>query len=221
MGLFNMLERVRNQNPQYYQLNTKDIRAVILAGGRGKRLLPLTDQNPKVILEVAGKPVINYIIDNLNNNGIKIICASLLYKPEKILPLIEKRISYDIQKIDMGTAGALKRISTWLSDPFIVCNGDTVSNINIAKLLKGHELMNSKATVFTHQDEFDNGGTYIFSKSVLNYIPDDVPFMINDLFKALNKVPPSVTLSFQDELYWDIGTPKGLRRAQIFYEKLN
>lgn len=129
--------------------------AFILAGGKGERLRPLTDRVPKTLLEVAGKPVLQYNIDNARKHGVKKIVLGTGIKAEKIRRFFGSgkkfgvKIFYSKEKFPQGTAGALKLAEKFLrrEKAFIMCNGDEVKNIDYSKLLKLHTKFRPIATI--------------------------------------------------------------------------
>ncbi len=114
------------------------VKAVILSGGFGKRLKPLTDNVPKPLLEVAGRPIIEWQIEWLKSHGIRefVICAG--YLREKIVEKLGGgnrlgvRIGYAVEDEPLGTGGALKNAKHLLEleKMFIVVNGDILTNLN-------------------------------------------------------------------------------------------
>jgi len=120
------------------------LKAVILAGGYGKRLRPLTDTTPKPLLHVADRPIIEWQIRWLKHSGIEdfIVCAG--YLKEKIVDEIGSghklgvRVGYVIEDEPLGTGGALKNAEHLLSneDAFIVLNGDIITNLDPMLLIQ-------------------------------------------------------------------------------------
>ncbi|MEM0068689.1 MAG: NDP-sugar synthase [Saccharolobus sp.] len=117
--------------------------AVILAGGYGKRLRPLTDDKPKPLIEVAGKPIIEWQILWLKSFGITSFIVLTGYKWEvlaKWLSENEKRLGisayFSIEEEPLGTGGALKKVEKLLTDEnvFIVVNGDIITDLDITQL---------------------------------------------------------------------------------------
>ncbi len=114
------------------------MKAVILAGGYGKRLRPLTETTPKPLIPVANRPIIEWQIRWLKHYGIEdfIICAG--YLKEKIVDEIgsghklDVKVGYVVEDTPLGTGGALKNAEHLLSsdDLFIVLNGDIITNLN-------------------------------------------------------------------------------------------
>jgi len=118
------------------------MKAMILSGGRGKRLRPVTDTIPKPLIKINGKPLIEWKINYLKKFGIKdiIICSG--YKGKKIENYIKKKknfgcnIEYSVETSPLGTGGAIKKaIKNIVDDSFIVLNGDIITNINLKKMM--------------------------------------------------------------------------------------
>ena len=120
------------------------MKAIILAGGFGKRLKPLTDSNPKSLITILDKPIISWQIQWLRNYKIKdfIICAG--YMKDNIINYLGDgsnlniNIEYSIEDRPLGTAGALKNCENLLDDEheILVLNGDVITNINPINLIK-------------------------------------------------------------------------------------
>ena len=107
------------------------MQAVILAGGAGTRLRPMTLDTPKPMIEVNGKPFLLYIIEELKKHGIKDILLCVGYLAEKFEGFFGDgnrfgvSIKYSVEKDFFGTAGALKLAEDMLAEDFFVLNGDT------------------------------------------------------------------------------------------------
>lgn len=197
------------------------MRVLILAGGFGKRLWPVTKKTPKPMIQISARPVLGWIIDGLRKQGFNDIVVALYYLADQFIDLMhDKSIKYYIQQKDYGTAGAIKAASSLLRDDkyFMVVNGDTLTNLDYKNLLKTHKFYKSIATVFTHDDEIHCGGTYIFDRDIVDFIPEKTYYDIkNDLMPLLKKLNIPITLAFEDSYYLDIGTPDGLEKAKKAY----
>ena len=118
------------------------MKAIILAGGRGKRLRPITDYVPKPLIPIKNIPIIEWQIKYLKKFGVSevIICSG--YKTEMIENYLNNKklgvkITFSIEKKPLGTGGAIKKAGKKIKEKsFIVMNGDIISNIDIKKLLK-------------------------------------------------------------------------------------
>ena len=128
---------------------------VIMAGGRGLRLRPYTENCPKPMLLVGDKPMLHHIIDKAKLEGFSNFIITTHYLTHIIQDYFEDgskfdvSISYTNEKEPLGTAGALSLISPVLSRPFIVTNGDVMTDIRFADILNFHEKNNGIATMAT------------------------------------------------------------------------
>ena len=128
-------------------------KAVLLVGGRGTRLRPLTDKIPKALLQVKGKTIIEHLFDLLKKYGIRDVILSTGYLKEKIKGYFEDgsrhgmNITYVEEDKPFGTAGPLKLAKKYLKDSFIVSNGDELKNINIPRMFRLHKRKNALATI--------------------------------------------------------------------------
>lgn len=114
------------------------MKAVILAGGYGKRLRPLTDNIPKSLLPVAGRPILEWQIRWLAEHGVRDVIICIGYLKEKIIESVGSgqrlgvRVGYVVEDEPLGTGGALKNAEHLLREEerFYVLNGDVLTNIN-------------------------------------------------------------------------------------------
>jgi dTDP-glucose pyrophosphorylase len=123
-----------------HQKSYLPIDAIIMAGGRGERLKPLTDKIPKPLLLVGEKPIIEYNIDRLNTYGIDDIWISVRYLGEQIQDYFKDgsskalRISYIWEIEPLGTAGALSLVDGFIHDHILMMNSDLLTNIDFEEL---------------------------------------------------------------------------------------
>lgn len=111
--------------------------AIILAGGMGKRLRPLTNNMPKCMVPINGKPMLQYHIDWLKRYGIKTIIVACGYKWHTIKNRYGNSLVYSVEKKPLGTGGGIKQALRHVeSDDFIVVNADDINNVNIDRLKK-------------------------------------------------------------------------------------
>lgn len=128
-------------------------KAVLLVGGRGTRLKPLTDKIPKALLEVQGKAVTEHLLDLFKKYGIRNVILCVGYLKDSIREHFGDgsgfgmSISYVEENEPLGTAGPLKLAKKHLKDSFIVSNGDELKNINIARMFRLHKRKNALATI--------------------------------------------------------------------------
>ncbi len=129
------------------------MQALILAGGEGTRLRPLTIYTPKPVVPIVNRPFLYYQIDLLKRAGIKEITLSLSYKPDKISDIFGDgedygvKIYYAVEPSPLGTAGAYKNAEEHLSQTAVVFNGDVLTDIDIAQVVAYHRERNAAATI--------------------------------------------------------------------------
>jgi dTDP-glucose pyrophosphorylase/predicted transcriptional regulator len=136
-------------------------RVVLMVGGLGTRLRPLTDNTPKPMLEVGGKPILETIVKQFVDSGFTNITMCLGYKSNVIQDYFRDgggfgaNIDYIVEEKRMGTAGALTLLEKRLDGPFFVMNGDLLSNIDFEKMLDFHVEYNSKATMCVREYDIE------------------------------------------------------------------
>ena len=133
---------------------------VIMAGGKGSRLHPQTENRPKPMLLVAGIPILEHIIKRAQSQGFNHFIIAINYLGE----IIEKyfkdgqkfgvKIEYLNEDVPLGTAGALSLLRSKPERAFIVTNGDVITDINYSDFLEYHIAQNAAATVAVHTHEF-------------------------------------------------------------------
>jgi dTDP-glucose pyrophosphorylase len=127
--------------------------AIIMAGGRGKRLYPLTRDVPKPMLEVRGRPILEHIINQLRQYGIFRITLAVNYLRAVVKDHFGNgerfgvRIDYLEEERPLGTAGALSLLPDKPSHPFLLLNGDLMQQVNFASLLTFHVRNDYQATM--------------------------------------------------------------------------
>ena len=127
--------------------------AVIMAGGKGTRLRPLTDDIPKPMVKIIDKPVLEYTLELLKKHGVTDIAVTLGYLPEKIISYFGTgedfgvNLTYFIEDIPLGTAGGVKQCRNFVTDDFLVLSGDAYTEIDLSKAIEFHKSKNSIFTV--------------------------------------------------------------------------
>lgn len=135
-------------------------KVVIMAGGLGTRLSPLTDATPKPMLHVGNKPILETIIENFSKYGYTDIILSVSYKSHIIEEYFGNgsafgvKIEYVHEAKRMGTAGALSLIRDRLTEPFFVMNGDLLTNINFEHMHDYHIAHHAVATMAVREYDF-------------------------------------------------------------------
>jgi mannose-1-phosphate guanylyltransferase len=129
------------------------MQALILAGGKGTRLRPLTVYTPKPIVPICNRPFLLYQIDTLRRAGIKDITLSLSYQPQKIEQLLGDgseygvNLKYTVEPQPMGTAGAYKYAEDLIREPTVVFNGDILTDLDLKAVIREHNARQATATI--------------------------------------------------------------------------
>jgi len=140
--------------------NAKHNRVILMAGGLGTRLHPLTQNTPKPLLKVGNKPILETIIENFAKYGFINITISVNYKAEMIKKYFDDgakfgvNIDYIEENKRMGTAGALSLIKERPQEPFFVMNADLLTNVNFEHLLDFHLIEHSVATMCVREYDY-------------------------------------------------------------------
>ena len=172
------------------------MKAIILAGGRGKRLKPVTDYVPKPLVPIKNIPIIEWQIRYLKKFGIREVIICTGYKADMIesylgMKKLGMKIKFSIEKTPLGTGGAIKKAGQLINDKsFFVINGDTITNIDLDKLASKKnsiaaielrtkygilEIESDKIINFKEKKEIPdtwmNAGIYHLQKEVLKKLP--------------------------------------------------
>ena len=130
------------------------MRAVLMAGGSGTRLRPLTCDLPKPMVPILNRPIAEHIVNLLKRNGINEIIATLFYLPDVMRDYFQDGSDFGVQMTyaveedqPLGTAGCVKNISDLLDDTFLVISGDSVTDFDLQEAVKFHKAKGSKATL--------------------------------------------------------------------------
>lgn len=135
------------------------MRAVIMAGGQGARLRPITCTIPKPMAKILSKPAMEYIIALLKQHGITEIAITLHYLPNEIKDYFADgtkfgvKLEYFIESSPLGTAGSVKACESFLSDDFLVISGDCICDINLSEAIKFHYNNQADATIVLNKVE--------------------------------------------------------------------
>lgn len=129
------------------------MRALILAGGKGTRLRPLTVYTPKPIVPVANRPFLGYQLDLIRQAGITDVTLSLSYQPDKIEDVLGDGSNYGVklnfvtEPSALGTAGAVRFAIEKSAEPVLVLNGDILTDIDLAAMIELHSKSSSAVTI--------------------------------------------------------------------------
>jgi mannose-1-phosphate guanylyltransferase len=135
------------------------LKAVLLVGGLGTRLRPLTNDRPKSIVPVLNRPVLEHTLAYLKQYGIKDIIITLNYLPEVIEDYFGDgskfgvNLAYFMETEPRGTAGAVKNAESYLDSPFFVLNGDIFTDLDLTEMYAFHRKRKAQATIALTQVE--------------------------------------------------------------------
>jgi NDP-sugar pyrophosphorylase family protein len=220
------------------------LKAIILAGGRGKRLKPVTDYVPKPLVPIKNIPIIEWQIKYLKKFGVSeiIICSG--YKTEMIENYLNMKnmgvtVKFSVEKSPLGTGGAIKKAGKMIKDKsFFVINGDTITNIDLKKLSKKPnaiaaielrtkfgilETDNDKIKKFREkkeiQDTWMNAGIYHLQKDVLKELPNKGDIE-KTLFPDYAKKGKLNTVKFKNVKWYSVDSFKDMEDCSLEVEKI-
>jgi mannose-1-phosphate guanylyltransferase len=220
------------------------LKAIILAGGRGKRLKPITDYVPKPLIPIMNIPIIEWQIKYLKKFGITevIICSG--YKTKMIEDYLNNKklgikIAFSIENKPLGTGGAIKKAGKKIKDKsFIVINGDTITNIDLKKLMKKEnsiasiQLRTKFGILQTEQNKiikFDekkeiidlwmNAGIYHLNKETIKELPN-IGDIEKTLFPDYAKKEKLSTVKFRKSKWYSIDSFKDIEECSLVIQKI-
>lgn len=129
------------------------MKAIILVGGEGTRLRPLTCQTPKAMVPVLNRPFLEHVVEHLRKHSVDTIILTLCYLPEPIQSYFGDgsrfgvKMVYIEEKVALGTAGAVKNAEFLFDSPFFVLNGDVFTDLNCTRMLEVHRKNKAAATI--------------------------------------------------------------------------
>jgi dTDP-glucose pyrophosphorylase len=183
---------------------------ILMAGGLGTRLKPYTDDCPKPMLKVAGKPILETILESFVKQGFKRFFLSVNYKAEIIQNYFgngEKwgiQIDYLHESKQLGTAGALSLIDEKPIDPVIVMNGDLLTRTNFESLLKFHLSHNAIATMAVREYDYQIPfGVVHLNHSKINSI-EEKPFHRHFVNAGIYVLAPEALSSIPNGDYFNM-----------------
>ena len=220
------------------------MKAIILAGGRGKRLSPITDYVPKPLIPIKNIPIIEWQIKYLKKYGVNevIICTGYktnMFENYLLIKNIGIKIKFSIEKTPLGTGGAIKRAGKMINDKsFFVINGDILTNIDLRKLSKkpnsiaSIELRTKFGTLETNGDKilkfrekkeisnlWMNAGVYFLQKEILKDLPNKGDIE-KTLFPEYAKKGKLNTIKFKKIKWYSIDSFKDIEDCSREIQKI-
>lgn len=223
---------------------------VIMAGGKGIRLRPFTENCPKPMVMVAGKPMLEHIIERGKLEGFNRFVLAIHYLGHMIEDYFGSgerlgvRIDYLREQSPLGTAGALGLLDPRPDAPFVVTNGDVLTDIRYGELLDFHLRHNASATMAVRVHEWQhpfgvvqtqgveivgfeekpvarshiNAGVYVLSPDALTELGKDSPCDMPTLFERLQAKNKRTVAYPMHEPWLDVGRPDDLAEANKYQE---
>jgi dTDP-glucose pyrophosphorylase/predicted transcriptional regulator len=217
----------------------------IMAGGKGTRLRPHTENCPKPMLEVGGKPILQHIIEKATSDGFKNFVISLHYLGHMVEERFGDgsdygvRIDYVKEDVPLGTAGGLSLLSKIPELPFIVTNGDVLTDIHYNEFLDFHNRHKANATMAVRQHEIQNqfgvvctngveiesfeekpvyrsyvnAGIYVLEPCALNHLEYQQHCDMPTLFERIKEAAGRTIVYPMHEPWLDVGRPEDLIKA--------
>lgn len=220
---------------------------IIMAGGRGTRLMPHTENCPKPLLPVAGKPILEHILERAKAEGFFNFIIAIHYLGHMIEDYFGDgsrfgvHISYIKEEEALGTAGALSLITDVMKLPFVVTNGDVLTDIHYGDFLDFHERHGAAATMSVRRHEWQhpfgvvrtkgvdivgfeekpvyrshvNAGIYALNPDALEKLSPGKHCDMPTLFTRLNSAGFRTIVYPMHEPWIDVGRPDDLERANL------
>jgi NDP-sugar pyrophosphorylase family protein len=222
------------------------MKAVIQCGGRGMRLRPHTSILPKPLMPIGARPVLELLLKWLRRSGVQDVFITTGYLGHLLRSFCadgsqwNMRITYTQEAEPLGTIGPLSLLREHLDEPFLVLNGDVLTDLSLNRFTSFHRQHRGPVTIATAIrtvkmefgviDQVDGRvvgfrekptlvqlvsmGVYCMEPSVFKYIPSGVPFGFDDLmFQMLDQGTPVHTFA-HDGLWLDIGRVEDFHKAQ-------
>ena len=216
------------------------MKAIILAGGRGRRLKPITDYIPKSLIPLNNIPIIEWQIRYLKNFGVKEIIVCSGYKSEMLENFLAMKnnfnvkIKFSIEKTPLGTGGAIRQAGSAITEKsFFVLNGDVITNIDLYKLAKKPnsiasielktkfgimQTMGDRVIEFkekrTISDVWMNAGIYHLQKETLKDLPKSGDIE-KTVFPDYAKKGILNTVKFKDVTWYSIDSFKDMEECSL------
>ncbi len=222
------------------------MKAVVQCGGKGTRLRPHTSILPKPLMPIGARPVLELVLKWLRRNGIRDVFITTGYLGHLIRSVCgdgnqwNMRLTYTQELEPLGTMGPLSLLREQLNEPFLVLNGDVLTDLNLNQFVNCHRRYRSNITIATATrltkmdfgviDEIEGRvtgfrekpelanlvsmGIYCMDPTVLERVPSGVPFGFDDLMFQMLEEDAAVHVFKHNGLWLDIGRVEDFLRAQ-------
>ena len=129
------------------------MKAVVMAGGEGTRLRPLTSNQPKPMVPIVGKPCMEHILELLKTHGLEDVIVTLAFLPQAIRSYfgdgesLGLNISYSVEETPLGTAGSVRLATRRQEEKVLVISGDALCDVDLTAMLRAHEEKGAAVTI--------------------------------------------------------------------------
>ncbi|HEX3686980.1 MAG TPA: NDP-sugar synthase, partial [Gaiellaceae bacterium] len=129
------------------------MKAVVMAGGEGTRLRPLTSNQPKPMVPIVGKPCMEHILELLRKHGLEDVIVTVAFMPQAIRGYfgdgesLGLNIEYSVEESPLGTAGSVRLASDRLDETFLVISGDALCDVDLTELIETHKQKGAAVTI--------------------------------------------------------------------------
>jgi mannose-1-phosphate guanylyltransferase len=219
--------------------------AIILVGGEGTRLRPLTYETPKPMLPVANRPFLEHQVEHLRRHGVERIVLACGYRPDAIQAHFGDRLEYMVEPTPLGTGGAIAHAAAGLRETFVVANGDVLTDLDLTALVGLHRGRGARMTLALHPvDDPSRYGVVVTAAddAVTAFVEKPAPGTVDSVTinagtyvvepDVLDLIPPGRAVSVEYDVfpllvgaglyarsfagYWrDIGTPSSYLAANL------
>ena len=223
------------------------MQAIILAGGFGTRLQSVVSNVPKPMAPINGKPFLEYMLDELNNQNFNKVVLAVGYKKESIMDYFGNRyknieLVYSTEDEPLGTGGCVKQAMDYIDDEFIfILNGETMFKIDFDKMSKLNSLsisckkmfdfdrygeVNIQNGIITKFEEkkyvkegYINGGIYYLPKNIFDSYDLPKKFSMEKDFFEKYIIDLNIKAFLSEDYFIDIGIPEDYQKAQYDFQK--
>ncbi|MEY8216221.1 MAG: nucleotidyltransferase family protein [Colwellia sp.] len=193
---------------------------IIMAGGKGTRLRPHTENCPKPLLEVGGKPMLEYIIERAKLDGISHFVLAIHYLGYMIEEYFGDgskwgvKIEYLREEQPLGTAGALSLFQCDTTEPILITNGDVLTDVHYGEIIDFHKFNNASATMAVRQHQWENPFGVVRTQGVDITGFDEKPIVYSHINAGIYVLDPEMLKDLKKNEYCDMPTLFALLKGQ-------
>lgn len=135
------------------------MRAIVLVGGEGTRLRPLTLRTPKQVVPVLNRPLLDHLLLHLKDHGVTTVTLAMTRRSEAVRAAFEDgarlgvSLDYAYEETPLGSGGAIASIAAGWEEPFLVCNGDIITDLDVTAFVEAHRARAAELSIALHEVE--------------------------------------------------------------------